>query len=142
MINEVFHGDNLAIMRSLPPASIDMIYIDPPYFTRQDFKRDGVGFSDKYKNLQTYIDFINLRLVEIKRLLKSSGTVFVHLDWRASHYVKCDMDKVFGYNNFVNEIIWCYGSVPHGNVANSFFPRKHDSIFLYSKTKKYNIENK
>ena len=79
-----------------------------------------------------YLIWLNARLVEMKRLLKKSGTLCVHLDWHATHYVKGELDKIFGYDNFVNEVIWHYKSF-HGNVK-QYFARKHDSLLLYGKS--------
>jgi adenine-specific DNA-methyltransferase len=58
--------------------------------------------------LPTYQVWLNARLVEMKRLLKPTGSIYVHLDWHASHYMKVEMDKIFGYDKFLNEIVWCY----------------------------------
>lgn len=70
----------------------------------------------------------------MKRLLKPTGSIYVHLDWHAVHYVKVEMDKIFGYNNFINEIAWCYTGPRKSNRA---FAKKHDTILLYSKGKDY-----
>ena len=113
--NKLIWGDNLAVMRSLPDESIDLIYIDPPFFSGRNYNclfgdNDEIRtFNDIWDGgLPTYLSWLNARLWEIKRLLKSTGSIFVHLDWHACHYVKCELDKVFGCDNFVNEIIWCY----------------------------------
>ena len=79
-----------------------------------------------------YLVWLNARLYEMKRLLKPTGSIYVHLDWHASHYVKVEMDKIFGYDNFLNEIVWHYSS---GGRATRFFARKHDVLLWYSKGK-------
>src|SRR5690606_26884593 len=76
---------------------------------------------------------------EMKRLLKPTGSLFIHLDWHASHYVKCELDKIFGYDNFRCEIVWRRGKGAT-RTASAQLPRNHDSILWYSKSKtcKYN----
>jgi hypothetical protein len=113
--NRLFFGDNLHIMRQLPSESIDLIYIDPPFFSGRNYnvifgdKNEVRSFSDIWEGgMPGYLVWLNARLWEMKRLLKSTGSIFVHLDWHASHYVKVEMDKIFAYNSFRNEIIWYY----------------------------------
>jgi adenine specific DNA methylase Mod len=84
----------------------------------------------------SYLIWLNARLLEMKRLLKTTGTVYIHLDWHASHYVKVEADKIFGYDNFQNEIIWCYET---GGRSKNSFPKKHDVILRYGKTKQVNF---
>jgi DNA modification methylase len=139
--NRFVWGDNLAVMRSLPDECLDLIYIDPPFFSGRNYNcifgdDDEVRtFNDIWDGgLPTYLAWLNARLWEMKRLLKPTGSIFVHLDWHASHYVKTELDKIFGYDNFLNELVWCYGS---GGASKSHFSRKHDNILWYSKTDKY-----
>lgn len=139
--NKIFWGDNLHIMRMLPPESIDLIYIDPPFFSGRDYnvifgdENEVRSFSDIWDGgLPTYLIWLNVRLLEMKRLLKSTGSIYVHLDWHASHYVKVEMDKIFGYNNFINEIAWCYTGPRKSKKA---FARKHDTILLYTRGEDY-----
>ena len=135
--NKLIWGDNLAVMRSLPSKSIDLIYLDPPFFSGRDYNfifgdDDEVRtFSDIWDGgLPTYLTWLNARLWEIRRLLKDTGSIFIHLDWHACHYVKCELDKIFDYNNFVNEIIWCYTG---NQKPKRTFTKKHDNIFWYCK---------
>lgn len=139
--NRLFWGDNLHVMRLLPSNSIDLIYIDPPFFSGEEYnvifgdQNEIRSFSDIWEGgMPSYLIWLNARLLEMKRLLKPTGTIFVHLDYHASHYVKVEMDKIFGYDNFLNEIIWCYTG-PGKNKKG--FPRKHDTIFRYSKSDDY-----
>lgn len=136
--NRLFFGDNLHIMRQLPSKSIDLIYIDPPFFSGRNYnvifgdKNEVRSFSDIWEGgMPGYLIWLNARLYEMKRLLKDTGTIYVHLDWHASHYVKVEMDKIFGADNFRNEIIWHYKSF-HGNVKR-YYPRKHDALLMYTK---------
>jgi DNA modification methylase len=138
--NKLIWGDNLAVMRSLPSESIDLIYIDPPFFSGRDYNcifgdDDEVrSFKDIWDGgLPAYLAWLNARLWEIKRLLKQTGSVVVHLDKHACHYVKAEMDKIFGYDNFQNEIIWSYRT---GGASKRRFGQKHDNLFWYSKNSK------
>ena len=133
--NRLIWGDNLSVMRSLPDESIDLIYIDPPFFSGRDYNcifgdDDEVrSFKDIWDGgLPTYLAWINARLWEIKRLLKPTGTLFVHIDWHAAHYVKCELDKVFGYDNFVNEII---SDIPHPEIY-IFFKKYYNKLRFIS----------
>ncbi|OGN14513.1 MAG: hypothetical protein A3G02_00400 [Candidatus Yanofskybacteria bacterium RIFCSPLOWO2_12_FULL_44_13b] len=140
--NKLFFGDNLHIMRLLPSKSIDLIYIDPPFFSGKNYnilygdKNELRSFQDIWEGgMPGYLIWLNARLYEMKRLLKDTGSIYVHLDWHASHYVKVEMDKIFGYENFLNDISWCYRGYEHNK---SYFNRKHDSILFYAK----NIKSK
>jgi DNA modification methylase len=139
--NKLYWGDNLHVMRTLPSESIDLIYIDPPFFSGKNYnmifqdQNEVMTFEDIWEGgLPTYQIWLNARLLEMKRLLKSTGSIYVHLDWHASHYVKVEMDKIFGYDNFRNEIIW--RRVYTHSDANSF-GHIHDCILFYTKTEGY-----
>jgi hypothetical protein len=121
--NRLFFGDNLHIMRQLPSESIDLIYIDPPFFSGRVYnvifgdKNEVRSFSDIWEGgMPGYLVWLNARLYEMKRLLKRTGSIFVHLDWHASHYIKVEMDKIFGVDNFRNEIV----SVDHKSAGLTF----------------------
>lgn len=135
--NRLFWGDNLHVMRSLPSESIDLIYIDPPFFSGRNYnvifgdKNELRSFTDIWEGGMTgYLIWLNARLVEMKRLLKPTGSIWLHLDHHAVHYVRVEMDKIFGNKNFLNEIVWAYTS---GGVSTSWFGRKHDSIIVFAK---------
>jgi site-specific DNA-methyltransferase (adenine-specific) len=129
---KLYQGDNLAVMRGLSSETIDLIYIDPPYFSQRNYG----DFDDRWKSMQHYLDFMVERLKEMHRLLKSTGSIYVHLDWHAVHYVKVEMDKIFGYDNFVNEIIWHYRRWT-GKAKK--FQNCHDTILFYSKQNTYSF---
>lgn len=140
--NRLFWGDNLHVMRQLPSESIDLIYIDPPFFSGRQYnvifgdQNELRSFSDIWEGgMPGYLIWLNARLYEMKRLLKKTGSIYVHLDWHAVHYVKVELDKIFGNENLLNEITWHYKSF-HGNVKR-YFPRKHDSLLLYRKSDKW-----
>lgn len=139
--NRLFWGDNLHVMRMLPSNSIDLIYIDPPFFSGSNYnvlfgdQNEIRSFSDIWEGgMPSYLIWLNARLLEMKRLLKSTGSICVHLDWHASHYVKIEMDKIFGYDNFINEIVWCYTGPRKSPKA---YSKKHDVILYYGKTEDY-----
>lgn len=138
--NKLFFGDNLHIMRALPSNSIDLIYIDPPFFSGRNYnvifgdQNEVRSFTDIWEGgMPGYLTWLNARLLEMKRLLKPHGSIFVHCDYHASHYIKVEMDKIFGYDKFRNELIWIY----EGREAKtpSQFNRKHDVILYYTKSK-------
>ena len=113
--NRLFWGDNLHVMRQLPSESIDLIYIDPPFFSGRQYnvifgdRNELRSFSDIWEGgMPGYLIWLNARLYEMKRLLKKTGVIAVHLDYHAGHYVKVEMDKIFGSSYFINEIIWFY----------------------------------
>jgi len=85
--------------------------------------------------LPSYLVWLNARLWEMKRVLKDTGSIYVHCDWHASHYIKTEMDKIYGYENFRNEIVWCYTGP--GSPGMSQFNRKHDVILWYSKSQNW-----
>lgn len=124
-VNEIIHADCLDVLHQIPDSSINMIYIDPPF---------NVGtakeFDDSWENVDSYLSWFKCRVEHMYRVLRITGAFFVHLDWRIVHYVKCLLDTIFGYDNFVNEIIWCYKA---GNNAQRKFINKHQTILFYAK---------
>ncbi len=139
--NRLFWGDNLHVMRQLPSESVDLIYIDPPFFSGRQYnvifgdQNELRSFSDIWEGgIPGYLIWLNARLYEMKRLLKKTGSIYVHCDWHASHYIKVELDKIFGWENFVNEVVWGYS---HGGKSGRRFGRKHDCILWYSRTGGY-----
>lgn len=137
--NRLFFGDCLHVMRMLPSECIDLIYIDPPFFSGRNYniifgdRNEVRSFSDIWEGgMPGYLIWLNARLYEMKRLLKPTGSIYVHLDWHASHYVKIELDKIFGYDNFLNEIVWYYSQ---GGKSRTQFARKHDVILWYSNSR-------
>jgi len=140
--NRLFWGDNLHIMRQLPTESIDLIYIDPPFFSGRQYnvifgdQNELRSFNDIWEGgMPGYLTWLNARLYEMKRLLKRSGSLYVHCDYHASHYIKTELDKIFGHDRFVNEIVWCYEL--GGRISKKGFGRRHDVLLFYSKTGDY-----
>jgi DNA modification methylase len=139
--NRLFWGDNLHVMRQLPSESIDLLYLDPPFFSGRQYnvifgdQNELRSFSDIWEGgMPGYLIWLNARLYEMKRLLKKTGSLYVHLDRHAVHYVKVELDKMFGVERFINEIIWCYKSPGR---SGKYFKRKHDTILLYAKSADY-----
>ena len=142
----VFCGDNAAFLAQhclCREKNIDFIYVDPPFFSNAEYKakvriegkvEQVTAFSDRWESMSDFLQSMALRLMLMRDVMKDSGTIAVHLDTRASHYMKVIMDEIFGSRNFVNEIIWSYKS---GGASIKSFAKKHDTILLYSKTGKY-----
>lgn len=128
--------DNLELMKQLPDESIDLIYCDILYNTGKKFK----DYDDNLGTPQEAMEWYKPRLIEMKRLLKDTGSIYLQCDYRFVHYLKVEMDEIFGFNNFRNEIIWHYKSMSN---TKKFFPRKHDDILFYTKSNDYifNYEN-
>jgi DNA modification methylase len=132
----VILGDNLDVMRALPDGCIDLIYADPPFFTGKRQRapaRNGHGeghaFDDRWPSVEAYVAWLRPRLEEMRRLLRDTGTLYVHCDWHAGHYIKVALDGIFGADRFQNEIVWHYG-LGAANATRHFL-RKHDTIFAY-----------
>jgi DNA modification methylase len=139
--NQLILGDNLEVLRTLPSNSIDLIYIDPPFFSGRQYNviwgdtNEVRTFYDIWEGgIDSYLIWLNARLWEMRRVLKPTGSIYVHCDWHASHYIKCEMDKIFGYENFRNEIVWSYRT---GGISKNWYSRKHDVILFYSKSSNY-----
>lgn len=151
--NTIYKGDNLPVLKTLPDASIQLIYIDPPFntgreqqrakvTTRRSDKGDRIGFKgERYETVKStilsyddqfanYWGFLEPRLEEAFRLLTQSGTLYLHLDYREAHYAKVLLDALFGPECFLNEIIWAYD---YGGKSKSRWPSKHDTILVYVK---------
>jgi DNA modification methylase len=136
--NRLFWGDNLHVMRQLPTESIDLIYIDPPFFSGRQYnvifgdQNELRSFSDVWEGgMPGYLIWLNARIYEMKRLLKKTGSLMVHCDLHASHYIKVELDKIFGYDLLQNEIVWSYRS---GGGSKHRYGRKHDIILWYTRS--------
>ena len=129
-INKLYCMDNLELLKTLPSESIDLIYCDVLYNTGKKFK----DYDDNLGTPQEAIGWYEPRLIEMKRVLKNTGSIYLQCDCRLVHYLKIEMDNILGMNNFRNEIIWKYGL---GGSGNREFAKKHDNILFYSKSKEY-----
>ncbi|MDE2386975.1 MAG: site-specific DNA-methyltransferase [Actinomycetales bacterium] len=151
--NKVIEADNLSALSSIPDASVQLIYIDPPFntgrkqtrgasVTRRSETGGRVGFKGlRYETIREtvlsyddefadYWAFLEPRLEEAWRLLTNTGTLYLHLDYREAHYAKVLLDALFGRECFLNEIIWAYD---YGAKSKSRWPSKHDTILVYVK---------
>lgn len=155
-INKIFWGDNLQVMSHMLReyrGKIDLIYIDPPFDSKADYKKyielkgkkiegDKTGFEEKqYSDIWTndeYLQFMYERLTIMRELLSERGSIYVHCDYRVNSYLRLILDDIFGKDNFKNEIIWSYKT---GGTTDKYFNRKHDNILYYSKTKEYIYNN-
>jgi len=142
--NQVLLRDCLENLKNLKKDEVDLIYLDPPFFTQRTHsltskKGEKYSFDDSWKNILEYKNYIQERLVECKRVLKETGSIFLHCDKSASHYLRIALDAVFGYENFQSEIIWSYRrwSNSKKGLLNS-----HQVIFFYSKAKNFKFNQK
>ena len=142
MLNSLILGDNLEVLKSLPDNSVDLCYIDPPFFSNRNYaviwgdKGEIRSFEDCWDGgVDTYINWMYKRVEQIHRILKPTGSFYLHCDWHAQAELKVYvLNKIFGVQNFQNEIIWFYRT---GGSSKDRFSRKHDTIFWYSKSNKY-----
>lgn len=143
--NLLVWGDNLFALRGLladqrgpdrygTRGKIKLIYIDPPFATRQDFMKDKEkAYQDKVLGSQ-FIEFLRRRLVLLREVLADDGSIYVHLDTKKGHYIKAILDEVFGEENFINQIVWKRLSAHNDAVK---YGPIHDTIFFYTKSTKY-----
>ena len=153
-INKIFWGDNLQVMSHMLKdyrGKIDLIYIDPPFDSKADYKKkidlkgigkaesDSSSFEEKqYGDIWTndeYLQFMYERLLLIRELLASNGSLYIHLDEKRSHYIKIILDEVFGSDCFKREIIWSTKTSSGFKAAANNWVRTHDTLFYYSKGK-------
>jgi site-specific DNA-methyltransferase (adenine-specific) len=161
VIGRIYLADNLEVLRALPTASVDLIYIDPPFNTGKVQERtqlktvrsergDRVGFQGRrYESIvvgkkrfidvfDDYLAFLEPRLVEAHRVLAPHGSLYFHVDYREVHYCKVLLDSIFGRESFLNEIIWAYD---YGGRPRDRWPPKHDNILLYAKVPGQHVFN-
>ena len=139
-INKLILGDNLAVLQSIPDKSVDLIYLDPPFFSNRTYEiiwgDDGEkrSFEDRFAGgIDHYISWLKIRVRQMHRILKPTGSIFLHCDWHASAEIKVDiLNKIFGRNNYKNEIVWYYYNKFQGNINK--LAANHDVIFWYSKS--------
>ncbi len=146
--NLLFWGENLKVLHYLTnnfSGKIDLIYIDPPFFSGTNYKikieengnkYDSIAYFDHWdKDIDSYLQMLRDRIVLFRKLLSINGLLFIHLDWHASHYIRVLLDEIFGANRFVNSIVWYYYNKYSAGKKN--LPRAHDDILVYSKSANY-----
>ena len=131
--NFVLQGDCLTVLEKLPDNCLDLIYVDPPFCTQS--RRQRVKSEHNYPDywpggVREFMVFLTDRLEHFHRVLKATGSLYVHLDYRTVHYVKVELDRIFGEDNFLNEIVWSYRT---GGLSKKWFARKHQTILSYAK---------
>lgn len=139
-VNEVYIGNCIETLVNIKANSVDLVYMDPPFFTQRKHSqttRDEsrkYEFNDSWTSIEDYLSMIESCLLECKRILKQTGSIFLHCDKAASHYLRVSLDKTFGDKNFQSEIIWSYKrwSNSKKGLLNS-----HQTIYFYSKTKEF-----
>lgn len=140
--NRLIRGNKQDVLPALLPEfanHIDLIYIDPPFMTGRNFMSGAqLAYSDRWdNNFDAYFQWLYETFVLLHLLLAETGSIYIHLDWRTTHYARVILDEVFGFASnadgpgFKNEIIWHYQS---GGRAHKYFARKHDTILLYTKS--------
>jgi len=142
-INSIYCGDCFKILnRHIDDSSIDLIYLDPPFFSNRIYEvlwNDGTelrSFQDRWGGgVRHFASWMKDRLQECYRVLKLTGSIYLHCDWHASHYLKVAMDEIFGYKQFRNEIIWSYEGGGRSKKKN--YGKKHDVLLFYTKTNDY-----
>jgi DNA modification methylase len=141
-VNKLILGDNLEILKTIPDECIDLIYLDPPFFSNRNYEviwgdaGEIRSFQDRWAGgIDHYIAWLYERVEQMHRVLKLTGSIYLHCDWHANAYIRVlILDKLFGAKNFLNEIVWRYSS---GGASKKFYARNHDIIYFYVKDKKY-----
>jgi site-specific DNA-methyltransferase (adenine-specific) len=148
-------ADNLSLLRSMPDGCVDLVYLDPPFGTGQLRRLESIrtgsgdrartGFAGRRYSFEVvstyryydamgfeqYLSFLYERLVEVHRVLRDTGSLYLHLDFHAVHHARLLLDEIFGPERFLNEVIWAYD---YGGRARDRWPRKHDNILWYAKS--------
>ena len=165
--NLVIRGECVSACAYLKEQGIqvDLVYIDPPFASGADYAKKVVlrpnplapasaaevespdaDFEEKmYGDIwekEKYLNWMYDNLMAIKSVMAENASIYVHLDWHIGHYVKVMLDEVFGEDNFVDEVIWCYGSPSGGRSKGAKFVKNHDSILHYAKNYDTRTENK
>jgi len=140
--NVIYCGDCKSVLAGFPEKSVDLIYADPPFFSNRHYEvvwGDGYelrAFEDRWKGgIENYTAWMEDRIRECHRVLKETGSFYLHCDFHANAHLRISLDRVFGRGNFRNEIIWCYTGPSN---TKRYFPRKTDTIFFYVKNRDAN----
>ena len=126
-MNYIHCCDSLDLLRHTSDDSVDLVYIDPPFNTGSERRRGDLFYCDTFGDYET---FLRARLIECYRTMKSSGSIFFHIDCRNSPLCRILLDQIFGEKSFMNEIIWSYD---YGGRTKKRWPAKHDNILWYAK---------
>jgi len=136
----IYCDDNLHRLAQFPAECVDLIYLDPPFFSNRNYEviwgdeAEVRSFEDRWEGgIHVYIEWMRERVIELHRILKPTGTLYLHCDEHASHYLKVMLDDIFGRDNFLNEIIWHYQT--SSGAPKKTLHRNHDTIFRYAARK-------
>jgi hypothetical protein len=141
----LYCNDNLPRLASLPAECVDLVYLDPPFFSNRHYEviwgdeAEVRSFEDRWEGgIHVYVNWMRERLIELHRVLKPTGSLYLHCDPNASHYLKVALDSIFDSRNFVNEVIW-KRSTAHSDRAQGarHFGRLHDVLLVYGKSPAY-----
>jgi len=145
-INKLVCGDNLEELAKLPKESVDLIYIDPPFFTHKQYEvvwgdeAEIRSYKDRWEGgIEHFIGWLKPRVKAMYEVLKPTGSFYIHCDWHANAHIRIMLDEIFGEENFRNEIIWHYD---YGARSKKTFGSKHDTIFWYSKSGEWTFNAK
>lgn len=143
--NTIYCGDCKDVLSKFPSGCVDLIYADPPFFSNRHYEviwGDGYelrAFEDRWKGgIHNYVAWMVERLIPCYRVLKRRGSMYLHCDWHASHYLKVEMDRIFGENGCINQIVW-KRSIAHSDTKQGarHYGRLHDTVLFYVKSKNY-----
>lgn len=144
MENEIYTGDCLNVLDRLDENQVDLVYLDPPFFSQKQHKlrtrdnRKEYVFNDKWLDIHEYSAYMKERIQKCRKVLKDSGSIFLHCDRSASHYLRIMLDEVFGEKNFQSEIVWCY---KRWSNAKKGLLNSHQIIYFYSKTANFKFNH-
>ena len=147
MSGKIILGDCVEALRDMDEASVDLIYLDPPFFSNRQYeviwkdRFETASFRDRWEGgIETYVSWLVERLRACHRVLKDTGVLVCHLDWHASHYIKVQLDSLFGYGNFINEVVWQRDKRTKLGGTRSYGVAD-DRLIIYGKTDKYPFTN-
>jgi len=133
----IYCGDNLEVLpKYIPDESVDLIYIDPPFNSSRNYEvfwgeaQERRAFEDRFGDVTTYMEWMRPRIRELHRVLKPTGSFYYHCDPHASHYIKVELDRIFGFESFQNEIVWERATAHNDSKK---LRAVHDTIFVYAK---------
>jgi DNA modification methylase len=139
--NKLICGDNLDELAKIPKESVDLIYVDPPFFTHKQYEvvwgdeAEVRSYKDRWEGgIEHYISWLKPRVQAMYEVLKPTGSFYIHCDWHANAHIRIMLDEIFGVENFHNEIIWHYN---RWTAVSGMFQRMHDNIYFYTKRDKY-----
>jgi len=145
-VNRLILGDNLEILKSMEAESVDLIYLDPPFFSNRNYEviwgdaGEVRSFQDRWAGgIKHYIAWLKECVEQMHRVLKPTGSIFLHCDWHADAYIRVYiLDEIFGDSGYRNDIDWCYNV---GGKSKRQFARKKDTIFWHSKSKQWTFNS-